>query len=213
MIIEKGKWYKSIFHKALYFVSEVDYTKLRPQIVYGFDSNGGWIHYTEIFLSILYFIEASNEEVEQRLREEADKRGFKVGAKFLGCHGIDKDIQKTIDSIKFIPPRENLDYGLHCGNSWIYFRGQWGEVVEDTYAGCNGILEEVVCNSSKEVTTYYFHNSKKHGANFYEKIGEIQVKNEHHDWQTYIKYKQLGTNLEFAKPKEVFEKEFKIVYV
>src|SRR5690606_33642783 len=158
------------------------------------------------------FIEASNEEVEQRLREEADKRGFKVGAKFLGCQGIDKDMQTTIDILKYIPPEKDLDYGLHCGNSWIYFRGQWGEVVEDTYAGCNGFKEEVVCDNLNGNTTYYFHNSKKYGANFYEVLKEIQSR-VGDEWKTFVIYKQLGSGLEFSREKEEFYNKFKQVYV
>lgn len=63
-----------------------------------------------------------------------------------------------------------------------------------------------------ETKTFYFCRSK-HGDNFYEQLDTINVKNKYHDWETYVRYRQLGSNLIFAKPEEMFMKEFQPVNV
>ena len=98
-----------------------------------------------IFYGETTITKATGEEVEQMLVEEAGRRGFKIGVKFLGCKGYDKD--KVIDIDKF-----NLGFGgedgikgLYCGNSWITFKGDWGTVVEEDEPKVGDIVEVAIC--------------------------------------------------------------------
>lgn len=102
-------------------------------IQYGIDESKNWYSGEIVNKKTNSEYLASNEEVEKALRKEAKRRGFVEGTKFLGCEGDQKNQELTIDKIKFHTPETGADWGLYCGNSWIFVRGDWGTVVESKY--------------------------------------------------------------------------------
>lgn len=100
----------------------------------------------------------------------------------------------------------NFAYLIYCIDTWSFCSLGSEFKIEPTNA------KELFETSVEEKQIFYF-NKSKHGENFYRKLETLNVKNEHHNWKTYIRYQQLGTNLIFAKPEEMFNKEFKAVYV
>lgn len=170
---------------------------------------------------------ASEEEVEKALRKEAKRRGFVKGTKFLGCEGFQKDELLIIDEIIFMNFSSNC--GLYNEDSWIFRNGEWGTVVEEQKEEFNvlnriiGVASNNFFDSLDSKTAqaevgelYFFHNSEKHGANFYELVKEVETKvndGETSLWKTFVIYKQLGSGLEFSREKEEFLSKFKQVHV
>lgn len=87
---------------------------------------------------------ATDEEVEAMLIEEAERRGFKIGCKFLGCLGADSVRQLELNKFE-LGHKGGKIRGLFCGNSWITFNGEWGKVVEEDEPKVGDIVEVVMC--------------------------------------------------------------------
>lgn len=196
----KSGWYKdSDIPKWLCYR---DYENGR---IYGFNLNNNWFydpeHKHEKGLTLHKEYKATDEEVIERLTEEAKRRGLVVG-KRIKCLG-DGEIWDPQTEHYFIGEGcEGFSFGL--ASAIIMKNGVWTSIEEEEQTE-NEILPEI-----KE--QFYFNHSK-HGPNFYRILEIIQVKNEYHDWRDYYKYEQLGSGKIFHKPVDMFEKEFKKVEV
>lgn len=193
----KSGWYKdSDIPKWLCYR---DYENDR---IYGFNLNNVWFCDTEKDLDLHKEYRASNEEVLQRLTEEAKRRGLVVGKK-IKCLDDGEFWEPQIEHY-FIGERDE-GFVFALASAIIMKNGVWTSIEEEEEQTENELLPEI-----KE--QFYF-NQSKHGPNFYRILETIQVKNEYHDWRDYYKYEQLGSGKIFHKPVDMFEKEFKKVWI
>lgn len=183
-------WYKTDDPMNEGWLAYVDYTK---NIIWGFNWEGVWfkVDYTEeIPMDKTYFAHLS--KVYDTLKEEAERRGYK--GKF------------TFDLNE-----------LMCDGVTILKDGEWGTVGTYQFFGDNLFCSNDGCytigvDTYKKEEVFYYHNSEKHGANFYDIIKEIQTK-VGSEWKTFVIYKQLGSGLEFSREKEEFYNKFKKVSI
>lgn len=221
MSIEIGKWYKSTDSKSLYYVGGDFFRIVDSYLSYGFNQLGEWSEYRSRTLD--GFIEATKEEVEERLTEEAIKRGLKVGAtiKSLG-----EDYTSTIEEYEeyYLDgcPDKGIMWNEFClGGCFIMKDGIWAEPILVNQEIVNlspvksveSLMTEECEGYGLEPTETFYYLKSSHGDNFYKILERVQVKNEYHDWREYVKYMQLGTEKIFHKPTDMFFKEFKRVEV
>lgn len=131
-VIEVGKWYKSPENKFMIFVEE--YNPVAKMIIgYGFNSSGYWFNKTKT--SYYKLEKATPEEVEQRLIEEAKRRGVVKGVKIINI-GINSEMDdKEVCNLpisgvfKFFTNVNILD--TLEGNGHVFDNGKWAEIIDE----------------------------------------------------------------------------------
>lgn len=121
--IEVGKWYKEKSSKFLFFISKIDENKA---LGYGFSSIGYWFN----DYSLLSRIEsdchlATNQEVEEVLKNEAVKRGFKKGINIKTPNGTEGSCKNGVLRYDKI-----LNY-LFIDEYACFVEGKWAEIVQE----------------------------------------------------------------------------------
>jgi hypothetical protein len=140
-----NKWYKVEGSNMLVFAQE--YSSHNQVYGYGFwddewcdnNSESTWCDKDEL-------IPATNEEVEAALIKEVKKRGFKKGAKFFGCHGAEKNklIEIAGKGIKYVDKSKGHGLtGVYFKNSWIFYKGKWAKIVEESKVVINRHVMQV----------------------------------------------------------------------
>lgn len=219
----KSGWYKdSDIPKWLCYR---DYENDR---IYGFNLNNVWFcdteHKHEKELNLYKEYRASNEEVLQRLTEEAKRRGLVVGKK-IKCL-VDGQFWNPSTGDYFISKDGNGSFLFVLDSAVLLKNGVWTEAKEEDKLENLFEVEEIKKDLEEsqveeqteiehlpEIKEQFYFNQSKHGPNFYRILETIQVKNEYHDWRDYYKYEQLGSGKIFHKPVDMFEKEFKKVEI
>lgn len=208
---------KSGWYRDLDIPNWLCYRDYENDRIYGFNLNNNWFcnteHKHEKGLTLHKEYKATDDEVLQRLTEEAKRRGLVVGKRI-----------KCLDDGEFWEPQtehyfigegsEGFSFGL--ASAIIMKDGVWTEVEEEEISEKS--FEEVEIKKGleefqTEIKEQFYFNQSKHGPNFYRILETIQVKNECHDWRDYYKYEQLGSGKIFHKPVDMFEKEFKKVWI
>ena len=101
--LEIGKWYK--YKLALFYVTNKISNNANYYNIFGFDVDGNWMtHNAKTYFDENY-IEATPEEVEVALINEAKKRGFVEGAKF-------KSTISEKGQIRTVTEKRNWDFYL-----------------------------------------------------------------------------------------------------
>ncbi len=148
--LEIGKWYKCHHNKALFFITKVDPSKgdKGDCKAYGFNMDGVWTnekwdvsHYKN---ENRWMIEATEEQVKSALIKEAERRGFKSGAKFKSCISENGELRTAEefrgDLFHFYFNDNELTISTSI-NEWIKFNsnphifkdGVWAEVIKLKY--------------------------------------------------------------------------------
>jgi len=126
--LEVGKWYKfpSLGYGKLMFLFNGNYGN---QVTYGFSSSGKWLNTIGVH-KCDYYVEATHEEVEQALIEEAERRGFKKGVKVKTL--IYEPNVVELSSNNFDWDFINKEYHLRDseGES-IFHNGVWAEIIDE----------------------------------------------------------------------------------
>lgn len=123
--IEAGKWYKKKSNKFLFFISKIDGNKA---LGYGFSSIGYWFNnYSDIRLIERDCHLATTQEVEEDLKNEAVKRGFKKGVTFKSASSGDEFIFNG--NFHFHKSINSLTGEMGC----IFYEGIWAEIVQDNH--------------------------------------------------------------------------------
>lgn len=97
---------------------------------YGFVYDGNWAERIGIVPNYDYR-EATPAEWEAALIKEAERRGFKDGAKFYGVEGAEKDTLIEIGKPNEVSFLNHRGGGLHCSDSWIFFQGKWASIISE----------------------------------------------------------------------------------
>ena len=119
-VSEVGKWYKR--DEDIIFVTKFDGKQIS---FYGYYL-GKWVGRDWMYLNTSVFIEATTEEVETALIEEAKRRGFKEGVIFYYCNGGSKGIiGEFVDETYF------YDNQLRFKGSTIFENGKWAEIITE----------------------------------------------------------------------------------
>lgn len=115
--LEVGKWYKNRYD-SLFCIEKID-----GDFAYGYGFNLHWKN--ESKWSLNGIIEATPQEVETSLINEAKKRGYKTG---VFCEfGFIKDIREIKnDNYRY---HEGLN-ALLIGNDVIFQDGKWSPIIE-----------------------------------------------------------------------------------
>lgn len=104
-------------------------TRIENEKMFGYGiSMDKWKNENEVVLWSTIYGEsrrATEEEIHKHLTEEAKKRGFVNGASFYGVQGSHKNMRTVIGENNGI---EMNQYGLYCGDSYLYFEGKWAEL-------------------------------------------------------------------------------------
>jgi hypothetical protein len=132
--IEVNKWYK--WGEVFIYVTSLPIGKLKG---YGLDE-GKWFDIRNDstywgFDTDNNFIPATNEEVEAALIAEAKKRGFKEGVKFNCAHN--NRVGDAGEKFYFTDFKDH-PVNLFCGDEWIFFKGQWAEIIKEPKVVING---------------------------------------------------------------------------
>lgn len=149
-VIEVGKWYKGNNNrckKALFFCT--GFNNSSKPLGYGFDVYGDWCDLDDVTWTS-EVTEATLEEVEQRLIEEAKRIGFVKGAKIKGI-GINKDISNVCNSpingnFKFFSDSNILD--SEYGTGHVFNNGKWAEIIDE-----KSELRETIAKLRAELST------------------------------------------------------------
>lgn len=126
IVLEVGKWYKS----PSYLIC-----KQEGLNCFGFYLNGmSWIEGVSHDIGphiAAGYVEATEAEVFEALKNEAVKRGFVEGVWFKGCEGAHKDKILKLEHIKFAAGFSKKNIGLYASNrsSWIFHSGKWAEII------------------------------------------------------------------------------------
>lgn len=128
-VIEVGKWYK---HKDGSYPNWLVFNGGEDSLTYGFTATGDWGTDFKVWYIKEWGVEATREEVEQRLIEEAKRRGFVNGAKTTG---IDDDSQEIIKGTFFINKlKDGLNAHLKSNGILgvtIFKDGKWAEIIDE----------------------------------------------------------------------------------
>lgn len=131
--LELNKWYKGTFcrdkNPLVYFDSLDGNGNIKS---YGFNPEDKWVdyrkmdsHYGELS-RIDHWTEATPQEVESALREEAKKRGFKKGITHNVTNG-DSNIISSDERFAFVEKHNKLLF-----NNWAIFEnGQWASILPE----------------------------------------------------------------------------------
>ena len=158
--------------------------------------------------------DSEKEIVIDKIKFDTEFKGLHCGNSWIFLFG---QWGTVVEEKTFIINDQEVDCTL--GVSTKIFEGK----VSSTFFNQNNSLklatqEELYKGSLNWATgekwkqAYYYHNSEKHGANFYELVKEVETK-VNDSWKTFVIYKQLGSGLEFSREKEEFLSKFKQVYV
>lgn len=177
--------------------------------IYGFNLNNNWFcdtqHKHEKGLTLHKEYKATDEEVIERLTEEAKRRGLVVGKKI-----------KCLDDGEFWEPQtehyyigerdEGFVFGL--ASAIIMKNGVW---TEPTLDNLKPLFKGLEMLKEANKNCYYFYHSERHGPNFYTK--EEVPFHDGEDWkEDLVVYTQLGSGKKFVTTKERFKK-FKEVWI
>lgn len=160
LVLEVGKWYKhpDETYKALYFITGISQGYRNPHTSYGFSMSGKWTN--EDNRNIKEFIEATEAEVFEALKNEAIKRGFKEGVKVKNHQGENVlphfDLDKILSGYKDGVYYDNDKQGI-----WLCYKGVWSEIIEEP----KSILDEkgiyIKVNNKREYDLLMKHYEEK----------------------------------------------------
>ena len=124
--LEAGKWYKSLrAEKTLFFMTSKDDCQFNG---YGIQYDGNWTNNAFIIKDKNRLIEATDQEVESALIDEAKKRGFKEGVYFKTASFTGNKFFIT-NSLKY-----NSEYNVisqsGAGEGQIFNNGIWAKIIE-----------------------------------------------------------------------------------
>lgn len=124
LVLEFGKWYKS--GRSIFNHQE-------SKNSYGFRlgkwQDGNWLTEKEYFIEVIS--EATKEEVEEALKNEAVKRGFKEHT-FIkdlfepNCGSLKQGYDKNECSDEDF---QITEFGLFIGNLCVFHKGKWAEII------------------------------------------------------------------------------------
>jgi len=117
----KNGWYK---YRDVGYLMYHDFVK---NTKYGFNSSSKWVNPIALELTKGY-TKADTKEVEQRLKEEAVKRGFKTGATINNSILGFENINYLINSDTF----QYYETEIGVGGFKIMKNGVWAEMVEES---------------------------------------------------------------------------------
>ena len=133
--LKVGEWYKKKDYGDLMFYFNGKYTNKNNVDNYGFDYNGIFqevigVHKHEVN----EYYEATKQEIEQALTNEAKRRGFKEGIRvklFDSMYDI-----STLNNGEFTYQKDYNRFGIRggdsCGSFAVLFKdGQWAEIIDD----------------------------------------------------------------------------------
>jgi len=118
--LESGKWYKYTDSK----IHLVYFTDLVNMYGYGFDCNG-WQKHTKWLKNTLVL--AAETEVSEAFINEAKKRGFVKGAKFISARYLHRKVSNN--GLLFFNEDNNT---LTLDGNYIFYNGIWAEIVKET---------------------------------------------------------------------------------
>lgn len=126
--LEVGKWYKNTFFgKSLFCVTEIKEDGWYNAC--GFDHTGCWDSGNWGRINNSNREEATKEEVEQRLIEEAKRRGFKVGVTVVNVD--DEDRVREIGILYGFDWDTDFENGLTYDSELIFKDGKWAEIIPE----------------------------------------------------------------------------------
>ena len=126
--LEINKWYKaSKYGSAIFYLTQIIGETIKA---YGVNFDGLWVNENDWYAFLDEEYEpATEEEVSEMLKKEAEKRGFKKGVNFIGViensYGIKDHVLNT--EIYFDSDKEG---GLYASKGWIMKDGKWATIVE-----------------------------------------------------------------------------------
>ncbi len=131
-VIEVGFWYKHPNGRHPNWLAYND-----GGDGYGFGTNGSWLDGYDGIVRYLHQIKAekaTRQEVEQRLIEEAKRRGFVEGAKY-DCVLSEATNLNFTDAFnghvnKWQYDHKNQTLSKEC-NQYIFNKGKWAEIIDD----------------------------------------------------------------------------------
>ena len=123
--LEIGKWYK--YKLALFYVTNKRSNNANYYNVFGFDVDGNWMTDNAATYFDENYIEATPEEVESALINEAKKRGYKGGITCAFGKGA-YNMMIRENEIRWVPDWQ--DKGALCmGMNVIFTQGNWAEIL------------------------------------------------------------------------------------
>ena len=126
--LEVGKWYKRPHNSALFYVTEILNIDSNHCKVFGFDNVGKWMPENAKTFPDNDF-EATPEQIESALINEAKKRGYREGVKC--SFGIAKS-KRTISTNEIIfDTNYGNNVGLCMGMNVIFRDGKWAEIIPE----------------------------------------------------------------------------------
>jgi len=118
--LEVNRWYKNPHRKSLmYFTKTVHNTCFG----YGFDNVGIWNNELEFFTT--NWIPVTEQEVFEALKNEAVKKGFKVGCKVIAPKGTNGIITDNFSHEFRVEPNK-----FYFHNMCVFENGQWAEIID-----------------------------------------------------------------------------------
>lgn len=143
--LEIGKWYRYNGWLICFTGIKNDTYKVELLQGYGFDNEMRFRESGNFGSSPEYWVLANEEEVKSALIKEAERRGFKSGAKFKSTisdngriRSVFKYYSEDIFSFYFdinkitISTKED-EWDENCSNPYIFKDGIWAEVIKTKY--------------------------------------------------------------------------------
>ena len=125
--LEIGKWYKRPHNSALFYVTEILNIDSNHCKVFGFDNVGKWMPENAKTFPDNDF-EATPEQIESALINEAKKRGFIDGVKFKDARYGKNSYKVSNENIFRLYNNETL-----CieddGNVTVFYKGNWAQIL------------------------------------------------------------------------------------
>ena len=123
--LEVGKWYK--MKGVIHFLCNFNGNIGNNGNSYGFNLNGEWMDNSMCFHNSDTYVEATPEEVESALINEAKKRGYKEGVRIKG---LESGYSRIIPDGKFEFLSHNLlRFGSINEGYDIFKYGKWAEIL------------------------------------------------------------------------------------
>ena len=132
--LEVGKWYKRPHNSALFYVTEILNIDSNHCKVFGFDNVGKWMPENAKTFPDNDF-EATPEQIESALINEAKKRGFKNGA--IGNNSNPNECNLINNKLNFIgmefdDKTNELRAINNVSSFWTVFKyGKWAEIIPE----------------------------------------------------------------------------------
>lgn len=121
-VIEVGKWYK---HKDGSYPNWLVFNGGEDSLTYGFTAAGDWDTDFKVWYIKEWGVEATREEVEKRLIEEAKIRGYREG---IDVDSAQTGKKYTINGkVRFLFDRNVLCFD----NVTIFFEGKWADIIDE----------------------------------------------------------------------------------